>query len=96
MTNENAKAIYIVLKEYGLTIEKIDSDNNAIYISVPKSSDMKTISGCDVANLYLAKKFKDMFKATRYTINYKVRNEHWTAAMAHDAKNFAEDIAFNF
>lgn len=96
MTNANAKAMYIVLKEYGLTVENIDEENNIIYISVPKSSDMKTVSGSDVANLYLAKKFKDMFKATRYTIKYKVRNEHWTAAMAHDAKNFAEDIAFNF
>lgn len=96
MNNAEAKAIYIVLKEYGLTIDKVDSDKNTVYISVPKTSDMKTISGSDVAGLQLAKKFKDMFTDNRYTIKYKVRNEHWTCEMARSAKNFAEEISFNF
>lgn len=96
MNNANAKAMYIVFKQYGLIVDAIDDESNVVYISVPKTSDMKTISGEDVAGLKLAKKFKDLFRTSRYTVKYKVRNENWTAEMAHSAKNDAEDVVFNF
>lgn len=96
MHNATSKAIYIVLKEYGLTVENVNSENNTIYISVPKTSDVKTISGSDVAGIYLAKKFKGMFNSDRYTVKYRIRDEHWTSEMARSAKNFAEDFVFSF
>lgn len=95
MHNATSKAIYIVLKEYGLTVENLNSENNTIYISVPKTSDMKQVNGSDVAGIYLAKKFKETFNSARYTVKYRIRDEHWTSEMARSAKNFAEDAVFS-
>ncbi len=96
MNNIHAKAIYMVLKECGLEIENVNSENNTVYISVPKTSDRKTIDGSDVAGIYLAKRFKEMFNSTGYAVKYRIRDEHWTSEMAMRAKNFAEDAVFNF
>ena len=78
------------LHEHGVIIDKIDEtkDIPIFYISVPEFSYRKNVDGNDVANKYLASKFKETItmKGGKCEVKMKVRkNEYWTESMANTA-----------
>ena len=88
MDNKMLKKVIIkTLHEYGLLIDKIITDKSTpvFYISVPEYSCEKTTDGIDIANRYLAEKFKEticnIFNADSI-VKMKIRkNEFWTKEM---------------
>ena len=94
-------AIIRTLYEVGVIIEDIDESNNipTFYISVPEFSVRKTIDNEDIANNYLAKKFKETvvnMTTGNCIVKSKIRKgETWTESMASDAiSNFDKSYRY--
>lgn len=85
------KILIRTLHEHGIIIDNIDESTSVpiFYISVPEYSDIKNVDGGDVANKYLAKKFKEtlsMRSEKNVIVKMKIRKgEIWTKEKAKNA-----------
>lgn len=90
--SHNAMSVAIVrtLCEVGVIIEGIDESKDipVYYITVPEFSVRKTINNEDIANQYLAKKFKETITMAvgNCVVKSEIRKgETWTEDMANQA-----------
>lgn len=84
------EAMYITWRGMGVIIDNfIETEENvSIYISVPKSSYRKNVTGIEMSGEFLAKRFKESLTEMgikKLTVAFKIRNENWTKEKEEEA-----------
>ena len=84
LKNTNAMGIGIICELYrdGIIIDKFDTDNNIIYLSVPKTSYVYEMGNANNAEDFV-KNIKTLFASflNDIKIKYKTRDIYWTNEM---------------